>query len=114
MPLTPVSMALTDQDKIKNTQPWDERKPEEVSDYPYNLEIHLTPRELRKLGMNTTGLKPGAKVRIVGTGAVESASSEMVNGIAEHSATIQIQTLGLEEVNEEAENRATTMFGEQT
>ena len=107
-----VSMAYDDKEKIAKAQEYkDGPAPDDMRDYPWGLTITLTHSEMQKLGLGRDGLQTGQVVAIMGTAQVKSTGAEMVNGIAEKSATLQIQTLGLGEPPQET-SRASVIYGE--
>jgi hypothetical protein len=111
MPLTPVDMALTPEEKRLRSRGFAEgTPPEDQVDYPYGLTIHLDARELRRVGFGLNGLNVGDKVNIVGKGMVTSAHADVVNTLETFSAGIQLQSLGLEKVEEE-KSPAQTIYG---
>lgn len=111
MPVTPVSLARTVEEKRQMGKPMTEgTDPADMEDYPYGLCIHLSTSELRKLGFARGQLNPGDKVNLSGTGMITQASAEMVNSLESHTATLQIQSLGVEK-QEEAEKPSDTIYG---
>lgn len=112
--LKSVSMALTPDEKERESRPYSEPAPlEEVNDYPYGLTIHLSANELKKLGFARGTLVPGDRLNIVGVGMVTSSHAETKNTIDTFSAGIQFQQLGIEKIDK-PDNRAAALFGEGT
>lgn len=105
------SMAKTVSEKEDEARPFTAGTPiDQISDYPSGLTLYLTSDELKKLGLNTTGLAAGTRVQGQFTGTVTSAGADLQNSLAMHRATIQIQDLGLEVAAPE-KDRAETLFG---
>lgn len=111
MPLRPVSMERTVREKADEARPWEERVQEDIPDYPYGLTINLSEKELQKLGFARGQLDAGDEVRLIGFGMVTAASAETINGRPQFEARIQIQSLGIEKVEEEP-SVAQTLYGE--
>lgn len=111
MPIKPVSLAKTVEEKRREVTPYDERPVEEVPDYPYGLTLELSSESLRKLGLNREGaLMTDQVFNIAGRVLVTNVSSTKVNTMTEHRATLQVTELGLEPVGDETP-RANIMYG---
>jgi len=111
MPIQLASMAFTVDEKKERNRPMTEGPAlENQEDYPYNLTIHLTSAEIQKLGFARGQLSPGDKVNGRFSGMVTSANASMVNGLARHEAAVQIQSLGLERLDDE-DTPAETIYG---
>jgi len=101
MPLTPVSLAKTPKEKVKESlRISDGPNAEDLEDYSYSLSIRLSFSELQKLGFGRGQLESGMMVNFIGSGLITSTNTEMINGLARHEASLQIQTLGVEPVED--------------
>lgn len=112
MALTPVSMALTNSEKVDRARPMTEGTPvSDIPDYSYGLTLHLGTLELQKLGLNSDGkLAPGQMLNIIGRAMVTEVEANREGGMTKHSASIQVQELGMQPAGNEAD-RAQAIFG---